>query len=254
MSNITLKSFLSKKFCKKVASAEALSEAIARDENLVDNSSPRGSFQKFTDSDEDDGYKKSFVGIDSLIGATKKLLAVNRGEAEPDDRDSLRFKRVLNVDDLLAERTRLDAGKLRNSIMFRLSKVKNLKHFPANAFDSYMLGHIVSNSLSLPSEEINPLYLLDQQSRLSVFGQGGINSVESTTKESQNVNPTQFGFIDPLASPDGMKAGLDTRLAYSTRIGKNDGRLYTKVKERKTGKYVWVTPDELADSTVAFPD
>ena len=203
--------------------------------------------------DDDDIYEKTSVGIPSLIGATKKLLAISRGEVEPDDRDNLRFKRVYNIDDLLAERTRMDAGKLRNSIMYRLSKVRNLQSFPTNAFDPYVLGHIIGNSLSLPSEEINPLYLLDQQSRLTVFGQGGLGSVDAASKEAQNVNSSQFGYVCPIASPDGMKAGLDTRLASQTRISKRGGQLLTKVYDRKRKKYVWVTPDVISNSTVALP-
>lgn len=203
--------------------------------------------------DDDDIYEKASVGIPSLIGATKKLLAISRGEADVDDRDNLKFKRVYNIDDLLAERTRMDAGKIRNSVMYRLSKVRNLQSFPTNVFDPYITGHIIGNSLSLPSEEINPLYLLDQQSRLTVFGQGGLGSVDAASKEAQNVNSSQFGYVCPIASPDGIKAGLDTRLASQTRISKKGGQLLTKLYDRKRKKYVWVTPDIIANATVALP-
>lgn len=214
----------------------------------------KGRVQKFTDDDEEDQlYPKASVGVDSLLAASKKLLAINRGEAEPDDRDSLKFKRVLNVDDLIAERARMDAGKIRNAMMYKLSKTRSLKNFPSGIFDPYTEGHIVSNQLSLPSEEINPLYNLDQSSRLTVFGQGGISSVDVVNEEAQNVNPTSFGFLDPLVTPDGLKAGVDSRLTYTTRIGYN-GKLYTKVRNKKTGKMQWLTPEELETFTVAFPD
>lgn len=205
------------------------------------------------EEDSKQGDQKVGIGVKGLLAASKKLLAINKGEAQPDNRDSLRFKQILNVDDLIAERAALDAGKIKNNIMYKLSKSRSLKHFPSNVFDPYVTGHIVGNPLSLPSEEINPLYLLDQQSRLTVFGPGGIRSVDLLTPEAQNVNPTTFGFIDPLASPDGLKIGVDVRLAYNTRIG-NNGKLYTKVRNKKTGKYQWLTPDELEDVTVAFPD
>lgn len=250
MANNTIRAFLKKRLEKKASVTPADASAPVPTAAAAKTPQP---FPRFTVDDED-AYEKAPVGIDSLIGATKKLLSINRGEAEPDDRDSLAFKRVLNVDDLIAERARMDAGKLRNSIMFKLANVKNLQRFPANAFDPYVSGHLISNSLALPSEEINPIYLLDQQRRVSVFGQGGIGSVDALSKESQNVNPSQFGFIDPIVGPDGMKAGGDMRLAQATRIGKKDGRLYTKVRDKRTGKMVWVTPDELSNTTVAFPN
>ena len=212
----------------------------------------RKPFPKFT-TDEDDGYERANVGIQSLIGASKKLLAINRGEAEPDERDSLRYKRLYNVDDLLAERTRMDAGKIRNAMMYKLSKARSLKNMPSGIFDGYMKGHIVGNPLSLPSEEINPIYLLDQQARLTVFGQGGIGNVDAISPESQNVHPSQFGFVDPIAGPDGMKAGVDTRLSNATRIT-NKGKLLTRVRNRKTGKIEWLTPDELDEYVVGFPE
>lgn len=249
--NKYLQEYLERKRKKYAATALPTSMPISSDkkESEEDDSPDIKAYGDF-----DDGYEKVPVGVKSLIGASKKLLAINRGETESDDRDALKYKRILNVDDLMAERVRMDAGKLRNNIMYRLSKARSLKHFPTNVFDSYVLGHIVGNSLSLPSEEINPLYLLDQQSRTTLFGQGGIGSADAISKEAQNVNPSQFAYLDPLASPDGLKAGADLRLAHNTRIGKKDGRLYTQVRDRKTGKVIWITPDELSDATVLFPD
>lgn len=206
---------------------------------------------KFQVSESDAAYEKVPVGVDSLVAASKKLLAINRGEIEPDERDSLKFKRVYNVDDLLAERTRMDAGKLRNNIMFKLSKARSLKHLPSGVLDSYMTGHIIGNALSLPSEEINPLYLQDQQSRVTVFGQGGISSPDAVSTEAQNVHPSIFGFLDAVAGPEGIRIGVDARLAQNTRLGM-DGRLYTRVRNKRTGKLVWLTPDELETATIAF--
>lgn len=255
--NPLLKRYLSKVKSKDFTSATTKTAStvdpqvqMKSDQIITD----KGKVQKFTDDDEEEQlYPKASVGVDSLLAASKKLLAINRGEAEPDDRDSLKFKRVLNVDDLIAERARMDAGKIRNAMMYKLSKARSLKNFPSGIFDPYTEGHIVSNQLSLPSEEINPLYNLDQSSRLTVFGQGGISSVDVVNEEAQNVNPTSFGFLDPLVTPDGLKAGVDSRLTYTTRIGYN-GKLYTKVRNKKTGKMQWLTPEELETFTVAFPD
>ena len=41
---------------------------------------------------------------DALLAITEKLLAVNRGHAAPDERDSLAFRRVHTPDKLFAER------------------------------------------------------------------------------------------------------------------------------------------------------
>ena len=152
--------------------------------------------------EDDQFYKKSSVGIDSILKATKKLLAINKGETEPDERDSFVYRKVYDVDDLISERARMDADKIRNNIMFKLSKSRSLKYLPNGVFDSYATGHIIGSPLSLPSEEVNPLFNRDQQTRMTVFGQGGIGSADAVTEDAQNVHPSQFGFVDVIASPE----------------------------------------------------
>lgn len=192
------------------------------------------------------------VGVNSLISASKKLLAINRGQTDPDERDSLRYKKIYNTDDLIKERIDLDAGKLKNILMFNLSKNKSLKYFKPGYFDSYALGHIVGNSLSSPSEEINPLQILEQAYRVTQLGEGGIGSEQAVTVDAQNVHPSIFSFIDPSETPESNRAGIDVRLVPSVRLG-YDGNPYTKVKDKRTGRYVWLNPDEIGDAIVAFP-
>lgn len=199
------------------------------------------------ESDED-----SPVGIDSLVQASKKLLAINRGQVDTDDRDSLRFKRIYNTDDLIRERIDLDAGKLKNALMFNLSKNKSLKYFKPGYFDSYASGHIVGNALSAPSEEINPIQVLEQAYRVTQLGPGGIGSDQAITADAQNVHSSIFGFIDPSETPESQRAGVDSRLVPTVRLG-YDGNPYIRLREKKTGKLVWMNPDEIGDSIVAFP-
>lgn len=202
---------------------------------------------KQEDSDED-----TSVGLDSLVNASAKLLSINRGQVEPDERDSLRYKRIYNTDDLIEERIKLDAGKLKNQLMFNLSKNKSLKYFKPGYFDAYAAGHIVGNALSSPSEEINPLQILEQAYRVTQLGEGGIGSDQAITADAQNVHSSIFGFIDPSETPESTRAGIDARLVPSSRLGK-DGNPYIRVREKKTGKLIWLNPDEIGDAVIAFP-
>ena len=172
-----------------------------KEEFDVDNIKPLNPRELgYQDFEED--VEKEKVGVNSLINASKKLLAINQGLTEPDERDSLVNVRVLNVDDLIDERVRLDAGKLRNALLFKLSKARSLKNLMSGFFDSYATGHIVGNPLSAPSEEINPLMISEQATRITKFGPGGIGSLDALTAESQNVHPSQFGFIDIISTPE----------------------------------------------------
>lgn len=153
-------------------------------------------------SDDDEHEKYAPVGIDGLLGATEKLLAVNRGLAEPDDRDSLPNDRIFTPDRLMAERVKLDHGKTLRTLMGRLSRAKTLRPMGADAFAPYTVGYITSNPLVPALEEINPYHILEQKRRITKMGPGGIGDPNAITAAMQAVNGGQFGFVDPIAGPE----------------------------------------------------
>lgn len=191
--------------------------------------------------------------IDTILAATEKLLAVNRGMAEPDERDSLEFRRVYTPDKLFAERIDLDADKLRRTLMRRVAKQRSLKVLPVAYFDPYVEGMIVGHPLSSPLEEINPLQLVEQSRRITAMGPGGLSSSEQITPESQNIHPSTFGFISAIEGPESERIGIDTRLAWGAKLG-DDGQIYQSFKNRRTGKPEWVSPSQLVGKTVGLPD
>lgn len=188
----------------------------------------------------------------ALIKITEKLLAVNRGEAEPDERDSLEFRRVHTTDKLLAERVKMDAGKLRRVAMRRIAKTRSLKPIGINHFDPYMTGLIVGNPLSSPLEETNPMALAEQARRITQMGPGGIPSSDSVTEAAQSVHPSIFGFLSAICGPESEKIGVDTRLASGAAVG-SDGKIYNQFLNRKTGKKQWLSSEDTARAVVGLP-
>jgi hypothetical protein len=142
------------------------------------------------------------VNPDAILAITSKLLAVTRGEADPDERDSLQFKRVHTPDKLFAERIKMDAHKLRKIAMRRVSRVRNLSPIGVAHFDPYTGGLIVGHPLSSPLEETNPLSLTEQARRVTQMGPGGIPSSDSITEEAQSVSPSIFGFLSAIEGPE----------------------------------------------------
>ena len=61
---------------------------------------------KYDDEDQDDEVDG---GLDTILASTEKILAVNRGLVPPDERDSLRFRKIYTMDKLLKERITMDA-------------------------------------------------------------------------------------------------------------------------------------------------
>ena len=207
-------------------------------------SAPQGGYE------DDEDYVN--LDFDSILAATDKLLAVNRGQISTDERDSQEYKRYYTTPSLLRERVRLDSGGAGNKMMRMASRHKSLKGWGPFALDDQVLGHLISNPLSTPLEEINPMQLVEQARRVTQMGQGGIGSENAISGEMQAVLPSQFGFLSPLEGPESAKIGVDARLAWGARVG-SDGRLYQKVRDRRTGKMRWMSPRDLAGTSLGLP-
>jgi DNA-directed RNA polymerase beta subunit/intein/homing endonuclease len=78
------------------------------------------------------------------------------------------------------------------------------------------------------------------------------NSVDSISAEARNVQPSQFGFVDPLITPESLRAGVDGRFAAGVRKGR-DGRIYAQFRDLRTGRPAWMTPEQVAEETIVFP-
>jgi len=191
------------------------------------------------------------VDLDTMLAATAKLLRVYRGEDVPDDRDALMFQRTLGPEDIFAERIRKGSGDVRR-MFWKAAVSGSLQRMQPSIFEKSMRGALLDTGLAGALEEINPAELYDQQHRITRMGEGGIPSQDAVPDEARSVQPSHLGFIDPVHSPESARIGVDGRVAINTRYGK-DGTLYAQYIEPRTGKTVWRSPQQLAESTVAFP-
>jgi DNA-directed RNA polymerase beta subunit len=196
------------------------------------------------------GVAHSNVTPEALLDVTRKLLRVSRKEEDPDDRDHLAFQTLHGPEDVFAERISKAKADVRQAL-WKASAKGNLDSLPSGAFDKAIQAGLMGTGLGMPLEEINPADLFDQQSRVTRMGEGGIPSMDAVPDEARAVQPSQFGFVDFLRTPESGKVGVDLRIAAGARKGK-DGKFYREVINNK-GKKVWKTPADLADAVVAFP-
>jgi DNA-directed RNA polymerase subunit beta len=188
---------------------------------------------------------------ESILATTKKLLAVSRGEADVDDRDHLAFQQVLGPEDLLSERIAKDYGGIRRALFYKSSFKGNLSSIQPGVLTKQLEAALLNSGLGQNLEEINPADVFDKQSRVSRLGEGGIPSIDAVPDESRSVQPSQFGFVDPVRTPESAKAGVDAFLSGKTRKGR-DGRIYSPFMD-KTGKLVWKSPQDMQKLVIAFP-
>lgn len=188
---------------------------------------------------------------DEILKITKRLLAVNRGEADTDDRDHLANQRFLGPEDLIAERLQR-SGSLMNQALWKATNKGNLDSIPVDAFGRHVSSAILDSGLGQPGEEVNASEIFDHQFRISRLGTGGIPDVSAIPAESRNVHPSQLGYIDLVKTPESFRAGVDLRIANSVRKG-SDGRIYAPFTDAKTGREHYLSPQDLVDKVVTFP-
>ena len=202
---------------------------------------------------DDDGEEYMPVGINGLMAASEKLLAINRGLVEPDERDSMRFQKIVRPHTMFKEGIKMDAGKISRQIMYQASKRRNLKGLNPNALMPYIDRVLKGNPLTSPLEEINPMQLTENARRITKMGPGGIPSDDSITEEAQSVHPSQFAFICPISGPESARAGIDTRAAWGTKVG-SDGRIYQVFYDRASKSYKWMSPAQVSELVIKIPD
>lgn len=190
---------------------------------------------------------------DAILDITKKLIAVNRKEAESDDRDSMAFQQVYGPEDLIAERFVKDKSALRQ-LLWKATAKKTLDHIPVGVFNKGINAALIGSGLGSSLEEINPAEIFDHQTRVTRLGEGGIGSMDAIPAESRSVQPSHFGFIDYLRTPESGKVGVDMRFAHGARKSPSDIHTFVvPVKDVTSGKMVYKTPQELADEPLVFP-
>lgn len=144
-----------------------------------------------------------------LLRASQKLINVNRGVEEPDNRDNPRFSKFYGVEHMLGERIDKDSAKLLKPLLFRVGRDKSLARVGRNALGGYIDGFLSTSGLAQPGEEANPMSILTQQSRITRTGEGGISSPDLITPEARGVQGDYLGFVDFIAGPECMPRGCE---------------------------------------------
>lgn len=201
---------------------------------------------------------KKILGIETdhltpevILRSTAKTLEMSRGLSQGDDRDSLAFQTVHGVEDLMAERFRLDSGHHQKNSLRKALWRGNLKALPAKFLQPHIESTIFGSGLGIMPEYANPLDAWDRASRVTKLGEGGIASTDSVPMESRDHHASHQGFIDPARTAESTKVGIDVNFAAGARKGP-DGKVYTQLINARTGELEFVTPERASEAVVAF--
>jgi DNA-directed RNA polymerase subunit beta' len=197
-----------------------------------------------------------------LLRASKRILGVNRGTEVADDRDSIEFKTLHHVDDMLPERITRLGRLLKRKLLLRLGKPGSTiaKGFGVNWLNPGTVGYFmgdgeIEGGLASTAEAANPLAILSEHSKVTLMGEGGIGSERAVTLDARLFRPGSANFVDAVHSPEGSQTGITTHLSWNTRkAGNKIEAMFRKVTNGKAGEPVWLTAEAANDAVVGYPE
>ena len=200
----------------------------------------------------------------ALVAAGEKLVritaqsanATSADDVEVDDRDSLKYQTIHSIEDFIRERIEKGGREVINKMKFRLKNLKDGEDFkkviPTAPFNKTIKSLVTQFSLSRTPEQINPIEILDEVSKVTRMGEGGISSLRAVLDETREVHPSHLGILDPIRTPEASNAGVDVRATLRMKKD-NRGRAFATVKNVRTGKLEVVSSEELTNTPLAFP-
>ena len=184
--------------------------------------------------------------VEDIILAIKEVLRLNNDpKAQADIIDHLGNRRVRGPGELLKSSLRPAFLRMRRSIQDKMSTANNeISLVPAALVDGRPLAMAMrrffgASSFSQFLDSDNPLSALENKRRLSATGPGGLIKRRAGF-EVRDVQPSHYGRICPIETPEGQNVGLVTHLATGARIN-HYGFLetpYYKVRQGKITKDV----------------
>ena len=204
--------------------------------------------------------------ISDIYAATSYYLNLLVGVGKFDEIDHLSNRRVRQVGELLQNQFRIGISRIERMIRDRMSTQEITEVTPKSLINIRPLTAAIkeffgSSQLSQFMDQTNPMAELTNKRRLTSLGPGGL-ARDRAGMEVRDVNPSHYGRLCPIESPEGQNIGLITSLASYARV--NDYGFimtpYRKVVDCKlTDEIVYMTADEeleyyISQATVKIND
>lgn len=192
--------------------------------------------------------------ISDIYAATSYYLNLLEGIGNFDEIDHLSNRRVKQVGELLQNQFRIGISRIERVIRDRMSTQEATEVTPKTLINIRPLTAAIkeffgSSQLSQFMDQTNPVAELTNKRRLSALGPGGL-SRDRAGMDVRDVNPSHYGRLCPVESPEGPNIGLITSLASYAKINEYGFIMtpYRKVKDSYlTDEVVYMTADEEMD-------
>lgn len=189
----------------------------------------------------------------TLVQTSKRLFDVHKGAPE-DDIDALVFKRLRTAADFASDKFKSHGKEIRTKMMKQIDDapggirgIVRMSHFMPPIHKTF-----TQNAASQVAKQINPLEMVSAAGQTTVMGPGGMTNDNQVTEETKLINPTHFGFLDPLNTPEGGRSGVSLRLPFGVRQVR--GVPHLPLYDMAQKKAVLVPIEDAVKYPVALPD
>lgn len=161
--------------------------------------------------------------VEDVIRVMAEVIRMNNTPGEvPDDIDHLGNRRVRSVGETLQNRLRVGLMRMERIVKDRMSTLDIDTMAPAQIINVRPVSSVVrefftAGQLSQFMDNTNPLSELEHKRILSATGPGGLTR-ERAGFDVRDVQPSHYGRICPIQTPEGPNIGLVGRLASFARI------------------------------------
>ncbi|OGZ20145.1 MAG: DNA-directed RNA polymerase subunit beta [Candidatus Nealsonbacteria bacterium RIFCSPHIGHO2_01_FULL_43_31] len=172
--------------------------------------------------EEEVTIKDRVLKPEDIIAVIREIIKLNNTPgAKPDEIDHLGNRRVRRLNELMQNRMRVGMMRMERIIKDRMSTLDVFTLSPSQLINPRPVMAVVkefftSSQMSQFMDNENPLAELEHKRRLSATGPGGLTR-ERAGFEVRDVQPSHYGRICPIQTPEGPNIGLVGHLAgYAT--------------------------------------
>jgi DNA-directed RNA polymerase subunit beta len=178
-----------------------------------------------TKKSKDDEITKEdrILKIGDLVEVVKEVIRLNNTPgAKADQVDHLGNRRVRTLSELMQNRLRVGLMRIERIIKDKMSTLDPSTITPIQVINPRPLMAVVkefytSSQFSQFMDNENPLAELEHKRRLTTTGPGGLTR-ERAGFEVRDVQPSHYGRICPIETPEGPNVGLVGHLATFARV------------------------------------
>ena len=189
--------------------------------------------------------------ISDVYATVSYYLNLMEGIGHDDEIDHLGNRRIRQVGELLQNQFKVGISRMERVIRERMTTQEIEAVTPKTLINIRPVTAVIkeffgSSQLSQFMDQVNPIAELTHKRRLSALGPGGL-SRDRAGMEVRDVNPSHYGRICPIESPEGQNIGLITSLASYAKVDEYGfiQTPYRKVENRKlTDQVDYLTADE----------